>query len=436
MATLNIEGRKVTVDDSFLKLSPEEQQQTVDEIASTLGPNKYQQAATEDIASLKAAGGDEGAGLTRRLAHGATLGADNTVLAAMQAPLEAYKRGVGLGEGYNYAKAREDAIMNDARANTGIAGSAAELLGGGVAGGGLARAGLTTGRWLSSAPSLLGRTASSAADAAALGGVAGFNEGNGLSDRFSKAGEGFLMGGLIGGALPVAGAAAKGVVSPFLSNIIAQIDPQGYARRQVARAVVESGRPTADIGQDLATAASEGQGGYTLADALGNSGQRMLSTVARAPGEGRTTVVNTLENRQAGQGRRVSNALAEGFDAPETAAQTEARLTGARDTAANAEYDAIRADARPVDITDAVATIDRTLSPGTAFHTNIANDSVEAALANVRNKLTDGTSNLTDFRAVQRVRGDVADLAQSAAQSGHGNKARLLRGFFVNWIRH
>src|SRR5581483_1336212 len=34
MATLNIEGRKVTVDDSFLKLSREEQQATVDEIAS------------------------------------------------------------------------------------------------------------------------------------------------------------------------------------------------------------------------------------------------------------------------------------------------------------------------------------------------------------------------------------------------------------------
>ena len=30
--------------------------------------------------------------------------------------------------------------------------------------------------------------------------------------------------------------------------------------------------------------------------------------------------------------------------------------------------------------------------------------------------------------SAQRVRGDVSDLAQSAAQSGYGNKARLLRG--------
>jgi hypothetical protein len=74
-----------------------------------------------------------------------------------------------------------------------------------------------------------------------------------------------------------------------------------------------------------------------------------------------------------------------------------------------------------VDITNVVATIDRMLSPETAFHTDIANDSVEAALANVRNKLTDGTSNLTDFLAVQRVRGHVADMAQS----GHGLRGVL-----------
>ena len=36
MATLNIQGQKVTVDDSFLKLSPEEQHSTVDDIAKSL----------------------------------------------------------------------------------------------------------------------------------------------------------------------------------------------------------------------------------------------------------------------------------------------------------------------------------------------------------------------------------------------------------------
>jgi hypothetical protein len=157
---------------------------------------------------------------------------------------------------------------------------------------------------------------------------------------------------------PVAATAVKGAVSPFLSNIIAQINPEGYARRQVARAIVESGQSPDQIATALQQAQTEGQGNFTVADALVNAGQRMLSRVARAPGEGPTNVINALENRQAGQGRRVSNALSEGFEAPETAAQTERRLTRARDETANDEFGAVRDDARPVDVSNVVATIE------------------------------------------------------------------------------
>ena len=45
MPTLNIEGRKVKVDDSFLKLSPADQQATVEEIASQLGIKSSNQDA-------------------------------------------------------------------------------------------------------------------------------------------------------------------------------------------------------------------------------------------------------------------------------------------------------------------------------------------------------------------------------------------------------
>lgn len=74
MATLNIEGRKVNVDDSFLKLSPEEQSATVDEIASSfktktetgadgrprvtmdMTPTKWEQAADAGLGIAKSAG--------------------------------------------------------------------------------------------------------------------------------------------------------------------------------------------------------------------------------------------------------------------------------------------------------------------------------------------------------------------------------------------
>lgn len=398
------------------------------EFAAKVGlePDKYQQAAIDEQGALKAAGGDEGAGYTRRLAHGATLGADSTLIAGALAPFEAIKRGVGLGEGYSYAKAREDQIMNDARANTGTAGTVAEMLGGSVAGGGLARGGLTAGRFLSPAPGLLGRTAATAADSAALGGVAGFNEGNTFAERTGNAGQGALLGGAIGAGLPVAGTIARGVASPFISNIMARINPQGYAEKQVARGIIESGRPTADIAADVGNAASEGQGVYNVADAMGNSGQRMLSAVARAPGEGRTNVVNALEGRQGTQGRRISNALAEGFNAPETAAQTEARLTAARGATADAEYGAVRNDANQVDVTGTLNHLDRIIGTEPGQVLTPANDSIEAVLTPFRQRLS--RVNPDDFEAVQRIRGDMADAAQSAAQNGHGNRARLIGG--------
>jgi hypothetical protein len=145
--------------------------------------DKYQEAAGQEQADMQAKGMDTGAGFTRRLAHGATLGADSTILAGLQAPLEAVKRGVGLGEGYNYAKAREDAIMDESRKNTGALGTAAEVLGGGVAGAGLATAGITAGRLLAPNAGLLGRAGASAIDAAGLGGFSGAMEGNGLAER-------------------------------------------------------------------------------------------------------------------------------------------------------------------------------------------------------------------------------------------------------------
>ena len=386
-----------------------------------LKPDKYRQAAIDERSALK----PDDAGYTRRLVHGATLGADNTLMAAAMTPLEMISRGtIDPREGYNYAKAREDLIMDESRKNTGMLGSGVEALGGGFAGGGLANAGITATRFLGPQAGLLGRTAAMAGDAAALGGIAGFNEGNGLSERAGNAATGLLAGGAIGGALPVAGAVAKPFVAPIISNIMARLRPQQFAERQVARGVMESGRPTADIADDVATAAREGQDVFTVADAMGNAGQRLLSTVARAPGQGRTNVVNVLESRQGSQGRRVSNALAEGFDAPETALQTEARLTGARDTAADTAYGAVRADAGRIDVVPAINNLDRNIGTGPGQTLNAANDSIESILRPFRERLS--RVNPDDFEAVQRIRSDMADTAQNSRQNGYGNRARLI----------
>ena len=53
----------------------------------------------------------------------------------------------------------------------------------------------------------------------------------------------------------------------------------------------------------------------------------MLSTVTRAPGEGRTEAVRFLNNRQAGQGERVADILDEGLGTGPTARQSVDQLT-------------------------------------------------------------------------------------------------------------
>jgi hypothetical protein len=395
--------------------------------ASAPKPDKYQQAAVEERDALKAKGIDTGAGLTRRLAQGATFNLADEIMAGATTPLEMIKRGTfSPREGYNYAKAREDLIMEDARKNTGALGTAAEIAGGVGSGLGAASGGLTFARGLAPDAGLVARSLASAGDSAAFGALAGAGEGNSLKERFNSALLGGAVGGVLGGAAPAAISLGSAALSPVISNIRARLNPEGFARSQVARGVSESGMTPAQIADEVRAAAGEGQGMFTAADAMGNAGQRLLATTARAPGQARTDVVNFLEGRQAGQGRRISNALAEGFDSPQTAAQTEARLTAARNAAADAEYGAVRSDARPVDITNVVQNIDRTINPATAFGTGIANDSVEASLLGIRNRLTDGRSNLTEFNAVQRVRGDLSDAVEAARRAGQGNKARLL----------
>lgn len=239
---------------------------------------------------------------------------------------------------------------------------------------------------------------------------------------------GAIVGGLTGAAMPGVTDALAHVAmnNPIVSNISARMNPERFAQRQVARGVHESGQTPEQIGQSVTDAAAAGQPEFTVGDAMGNAGQRMLSTVARAPGEGRTAVVDALEGRQGTQGRRISNALAEGFDSPQTAAQTEAALTAARGTAADAEYGAVRADANPVDVTGTLNHLDRIIGTESGQVLTPANDSIEAALTPFRQRLS--RVNPDDFEAVQRIRGDMADQAQSAMQSGLGNKARLIRG--------
>jgi hypothetical protein len=417
------DGRVVEINTTDPKVAAQAAQRFL--ASSAPKPDKYQQAAVEERDALKAKGIDTGAGLTRRLAQGATFNTADEILAGLTTPLEMIKRGTfSPREGYNYAKAREDLIMDAARKNTGALGTVAEIGGGVGSGLAAAGAGLTFGRALAPNAGLGARSLASAGDAAGMGALAGAGEGNSIGERFNNALMGGGIGGAVGGFAPGAVALGGAALSPVISNIRARTNPEGFARTQVARGVVESGQAPVDLARSVGQAAQEGQGMFTLADAMGNAGQRMLSTTTRAPGAARTDVVEFLNQRQAGQGRRVAGSLAEGFQSPQTAAQTEARLTAQRATDADAAYDAVRTGAGRVDVVPALNNLDRNIGTAPGQTLTAANDSVEAILRPFRERLS--RVNPDDFDAVQRIRFDMADAAQNARQSGYGNRARLI----------
>ncbi len=392
-------------------------------------PDKYTQAAQQEFNAMKSAGIPTEAGYARRVLQGATFGGADEALAALETPLQMYAHGtLNPAEGYKYAKAFQNVQMSDARQRQGALGTAAEIAGGLGSAGGIGKAGFTLAK---DGAGALSNALRMTGEGAAYGGAQGLLDGgDSLGDRLSGAAKGAALGGASGGILSGLATAGKAVAAPLLSNIRARVNPQGVAVNQIARGIGDSGRTVPDILNDVQTAAAEGQPMYTVADAMGFPGQRLLRMGVDAPGPGRVNAVNFLEQRQAGQGKRVANALTEGFQSPQTAQQAKTALTQARDSAADTAFTAARKNAGAVDVTPAISKIDETLSPGVNQIANpesgIANDSVESVLQKFRNRLTDGKSNLSDYTAVERVRGDIADAAQSAKQAGQGNRARLL----------
>lgn len=403
MTTLDINGQHVSVDDSFLSLSPDDQQATVDHIASQLKP--------VDPVSVNNVGRSFSTGVP--IIGGTLNKVDAATNAALAPALNSFFDDKDqLNEptfSERYAHSLRDQEGADAKfaSQHPIVDTGAKLAGGVAA---MAPA-------VAAAPSLFGATGglgsrivNGAVSNAAIGGA----------DSAAR-GEGPVSGAITGGVLGAAAPVAEAAVSPFISNIMARLNPQGFATRQVARGIAESGQTPQQLADAVTTAAAEGQPQFTLADALGNPGQRMLSTVARAPGEGRTDVVEAMNNRQAGQGRRVANAVGEGFGGHMTIEEMRDAMTAERGDIADNAYGQVRNDAAPVDVQNVLDHIDANVPTEPA-----APDTISGRLQRYRRMITGDDGDLTDFASLQRVRSELSDEAQTARQSGQGNRARML----------
>lgn len=375
----------------------------------------------------------------RGLLQGLTLSFGDELMAGALTPIEMGVRAYrgedwSPGASYDAALARERADNDAARSAYPVASGIGQLAGGLVSGGGLASSGLSAGARAAQSGAGLSKVAfGSAVDGAALGAATGFGEGEGgLGNRIGSATTGGAAGLAVGAAAPLAIAGASAAARPMLAPILSRLRPQGYTDDALAASMRRAGMTPDDVAASMRAAQADGQDGWMVADALGETGQRQLSIAARNPNDARQGVINALDERQAGQGRRVSAALADAFDAPDTAAARAASLTAARDSAADISYAAAREGAGPVDVSGAVARIDEVLQPGISRiaspQTQIADDSVEGALLRARRLLTDGRSNLSGFDAILRAKQDIDDMIGRAVRSGAGNQARLLMG--------
>lgn len=219
-------------------------------------------------------------------------------------------------------------------------------------------------------------------------------------------GAGAAIGGILGGAAkPVMDAIGSGVST--LGGMFG-IGNKGRAQAALAEALQRSGKTEAQVGDDLTRAAAEGQPEYALVDALGNPGQRMLTGIAKSPGDARTAITENLTTRQAGQSDRLANALAEGFDAPTTAKSVEAAKELARKAEAGTLYEAARASAKPVNLTETLGTLDDLLKRDPILgETALTKTEIGSRLAKVRSQLASDSEQLVDFDQILNIKTEI-----------------------------
>lgn len=326
--------------------------------------------------------------------------------AAIRAPFTDKTIGQEYDELYGALKTARDKYAEESPTANMAASIGGGVIGGGqlmsAAGGALARIPGVNAAFNSG---IVGRTAADLAGGAAFGGLsaAGFDQ---------DVGTGALIGGGVGAlARPIMAVGGAGINT--LAGLTG-LGNQGRAANAISEAVARSGRSVADITDDLTRASADGQPQYMLADALGNSGQRMLSGIVRAPGDGRQAIVEALQARQAGQGRRLQGALTDAFGAPQTARQTEAATKALRSADADVNYGAARADAGSVNPTRAIALADDFLgTSGSIPRTGISDDSVEGAVRRARGYLTDGENIVSDFDTALRSKVELDNMIEA-----------------------
>jgi hypothetical protein len=218
MATLTINGRKVTVDDSFLSLSPEQQDATVDEIAAEMGATGAPQQsgftqlmAGADPATLERSknvemavpptqsplpgvlGGfnDFSNAVQSGFNQGLTFGFGDELYAGVAAPFAAAGSMLGGGE-FDLGKAFNEQLELTRKVNAERSGANPIA----------SAAGEVTGAIVNPLSRISGGMVKSGLTGLGIGGAYGFGTGETMDERLSGMGLGAAGGGVLGAAAP------------------------------------------------------------------------------------------------------------------------------------------------------------------------------------------------------------------------------------------
>jgi hypothetical protein len=317
MPLLNIEGRKVRVDDSFLEMSPDQQHAKVDDIAKKL----------KLTPSGEAPGMVEGVGRAAVRGMpiiGALASKANAAIDAGLAPFvdpatpDQKLTGETFGQRYNQAmdigKGKDEAFHQQHP----YVDTAAEIAGG-IASTGAVGATATGAKVLGMAgqtlPELMTQggisgAAINAADAALQG-----------ENPITAGG----VGGVVGALSPAAGRAVNAATRPVQNAVRGILDPAAEAERRVASSI-DRGIKSGDRGmtlQEMQTAKAEGQPAMLL-DTGGEATRALARSAANTSAEGRSDLSRTIDARFESQAPRLAEWLQKTFHYPNADAQQEA----------------------------------------------------------------------------------------------------------------
>jgi len=420
MATLKIGDKTVTVDDAFLKLSPEQQNATVEEIAAKIGakgatatpPPNFKPGSREyaDWAATQARAGralpqvsptPPAAGqvpMTGPLdkIQAAYTGAVNAVPIAGPAMMGGLNSAKGALYGVPAEQiAAENASREQQNPNATLAGQVAGTVVPFMAAGPVPY----LGRALGMTGGLASRVGFGAASGMGIGAADTAARGGNTKDMTQSA----LVGAGLGGALPVVGRGVGAVVNKALGRgVSAEMKP-------LARALKDDSIAAGDVNAKL----GELGDGSMVMD-LGPNLQRQAGALASVPGPAQKTIRSAVENRRGWAPARVENDVAKTMGTGPGFSAMQDQIIAGQKAAADPLYKAVRDVKVPVQQGNFAF----------VFQTPMG----KAALAKARQMAAnDGYRGTDTIGIIDYAKRALDDIASKAGRTGAKNEARQAR---------